>query len=220
MVIILKLNNRFKWTHKIVYFFVFFLLFINFGCKNKHDKYIGIQIYNGFDETLSDSISASIERIYSYKTTFLPKMDLPQDAFVNIKSPRYRADSLIKNLNSQLADSLITIIGLTNKDISTSKKSKDGKILKPESKYKDWGVFGLGYIGKGGCVVSTFRIKNVSRALLISRIQKICIHEIGHNLGLSHCTSQKCVMQDAVEKVSTVDQSELQLCNKCRKKIN
>jgi archaemetzincin len=47
----------------------------------------------------------------------------------------------------------------------------------------------------------------------------VAIHEIGHNLGLKHCSTPKCVMQDAVETIKTVDVAGVELCNSCKKEI-
>lgn len=104
--------------------------------------------------------------------------------------------------------------------ISTTKYDKDGNILKPESKYADWGVFGLGYMPGTSCVVSTYRLKTTDKKLFYNRVKKVVIHELGHNLGLDHCPDKHCVMTDAVEKISTIDNEAHELCGKCRDKIN
>jgi predicted Zn-dependent protease len=45
-------------------------------------------------------------------------------------------------------------------------------------------------------------------------------HEIGHNLGLDHCTSNKhCQMNDARGHISQVDMETLDFCQSCKKKI-
>ena len=54
----------------------------------------------------------------------------------------------------------------------------------------------------------------------IERFKKICIHELGHNLGLHHCENyDKCVMRDAAETIKTIDHVDLMLCDKCKNKI-
>jgi archaemetzincin len=45
------------------------------------------------------------------------------------------------------------------------------------------------------------------------------MHEAGHNLGLRHCKNTDCVMQDAAEKISTIDRVERALCEQCKKQI-
>ena len=208
--------------HFTIYFFVVLMVIINTSCSKPYknsEKLIGIQVYRGFDKTLLDSICNAIERVHGCKTVWLTEKQLPSSAFVQIKSPRYRADSLIRILRREKPDSLFLVIGLTHQDISTTKRDVEGNVLSPAFKYEDWGVFGLGYLGKPGCVVSTYRIQNVTKAKLISRMQKICVHELGHNRGLPHCPTPHCVMQDAVERVQTVDDANLEFCEKCRSKL-
>ncbi len=63
--------------------------------------------------------------------------------------------------------------------------------------------------------------KNVSNQKMIDRLRKVSIHEIGHNFGLDHCSNnKKCVMNDAKGKISTIDNEEIWLCEKCRSLIN
>jgi archaemetzincin len=180
---------------------------------------IGIQPFMGFDKKLVDTLSLTIKQIYGCKVNILPEKALPKTAFMNIKSPRYKADSLLLFLKRNKPASIKCVIGLTSKDISTTDYDEKGKIKKPEWKYTDWGVFGLGYCPGPSCVVSTFRLKKTSDSNFILRFKKVCIHEIGHNLGLPHCPTPRCVMGDACETIKTVDNEKLELCKKCKNKI-
>lgn len=71
-------------------------------------------------------------------------------------------------------------------------------------------IFGLAISDKGA-VVSTYRLKN------IEIIVKEVIHEVGHYMGLGHC-SNDCVMQfsnslwEAMQKPST-------LCSDCKRRL-
>ena len=49
---------------------------------------------------------------------------------MNIKSPRYRADSILRILKREKPDSIDYLIGILNKDISTTKRDRKGNILK------------------------------------------------------------------------------------------
>ncbi|WP_291727609.1 matrixin family metalloprotease [Bernardetia sp.] len=180
-------------------------------------KTIGIQGFGNVDKYLTDTIKQTILDVYDFdEVIILKNKPLPKSAFINIKSPRYRADSILKVLKREIPDSIDYIIGVTNKDISTTKRDRDGNILKPENKYTDWGIFGLGYRPGVSCVVSTYRIKSAGRKKFITRLKKICMHEIGHNLGLKHCThDNKCVMRDAAETIKTVDNVDLKLYSYC-----
>ncbi|MFT6747267.1 MAG: archaemetzincin [Glaciecola sp.] len=193
------------------------LLFIS--CARK-DKIIGIQVYGKFNHEFVDSIKKSIHEIYGYNTIILTNKTLPSSAFINVKSPRYRADSLLRILKRNKPDSIDFVLGLISRDISTTKRDKNGDIKKPAYKYADWGVFGLGYRPGPSCIISNYRIKNSDQNLNLQRLRKVCIHELGHNFGLKHCEkSDKCVMRDAAETIRTVDQVDLKLCTYCQNRI-
>lgn len=198
-----------------------FLITIIFccSCSSKPER-IGIQPYGNLDQDVINLISDILKKTYNTDVILLPKKALPKSAFVTIKSPRYRADSLLIDLLKIRPDSIDYIIGVTSKDISTTKRNAKGEIKNPKSKYTDWGIFGLGYKPGKSCIISTFRLKKTTSETFKSRVQKIAVHEIGHNLGLDHCKTKKCVMQDAVETINTIDLANFELCEKCYRYIN
>ena len=207
-----KMNKRY-------YVFALFIFLFFSGCNSKNDKVIvALQPFGNFDKALSDSLKITIEKYYGFSVHILPKKKLPSHAFVNIKSPRYRADSLIHFLRHIKADSVDYIIGLTDNDISIPKLDEDGNIKQPIWKYNDFGIFGLGFRPGVSCVVSTFRLNSRHQEFL-SRLKKVTLHELGHNLGLKHCESKSCFMRSAAERIQTVDQVKLELCSYCKNKI-
>lgn len=218
-----------EWAHQNMTKFRYICLGICFlwmcSCEHpipsQHKKLlVGLQPLGGFDRVLLDSIKGSLETTYQCHVVFLKNRSLPQEAFIQIKSSRYRADSLLRFLLKIKPDTVDYIMGLTMQDISTTKKDGTGRMLKPESKYRDWGVFGLGFRPGYSCVISTYRIHHGDSRIFTDRLLKICVHEFGHNMGLPHCPSPGCVMQDAVESIKTVDQGTRELCAFCRKKSN
>ncbi len=199
-----------------------FFVFTALGCaeeKSRH-TFVALVPMEFGEPSLLDSLEKAVERCYGFQTIRMDAQSLPQHAYTDAKSPRYRADSLLRFLRQQKPDSIRTMLGFTSKDISTSKRDSDGNIQKPEWKYADWGVFGLGYLGGDACVVSTYRLKAKPESKFTERFLKVCLHEIGHNLGLTHCKSNQCLMRDAVEKLSTIDDESMELCGKCRAEIN
>ncbi len=201
---------------------ILIVLFVFLGCsrpsKNESTT-IAIQPFVGFPKNLTDTIKQAIEDYYHFNTTIYKEITIPKEFYTTIKSPRYRADSIISFLKLNKADSINHIIGLTTSDISVTKYDNNGKIKTPASKYQDWGVFGLGYRPGASCIISTYRIKHPNQQKYIDRIKKITLHELGHNLGLPHCKNEQCFMRDAAETIKTVDQVELNLCDKCFSKI-
>jgi len=163
-------------------------------------------------------IQQEIPDFYHVNVILLKPIDLPKNAYINVKSSRYRADTLIRFLRKNIDRNYDFIIGLTDKDISTTKYSNTSTktIKEPTYKYADWGIFGLGFMPGKSCIVSTFRLKEKN---FRSRFIKICCHELGHNFGLPHCSDKSCIMQDAAETIKTIDNVKLNLCNSCKKKI-
>lgn len=198
---------------------IFLGILLAVSCRDTEQKVVGIQPYDDFDPGLISDLSTAIQEVYGFRAIVLPSRPLPSSAFVQVKSPRYRADSLLAIQRRSQPDSVDYIIGLTEKDISAAKYGKDRKPLQPSAKYKDWGVFGLGYRPGTSSVVSIYRYSNADRALLRNRFLKIAVHELGHNLGLPHCETSSCVMNDAAETIRTVDRVSRDLCAACRKSI-
>ncbi len=200
--------------------FYIILLFL-WGCnsKNLSKKTIGLQPYFNFPKHKTDSIARLISDFYNVNVYVLPSIKLPSNAYINLKSSRYRADSLIKFQKNNKVDSLDYIMGLTNQYISTTKRNEFGKIKQPIYKYHDWGIMGLAYCPGNSCVISTFRLQHANEKVHFSRLKKIAVHEFGHNLGLPHCKNKQCVMTDAVESIATVDNAKLDLCENCKSKL-
>lgn len=195
------------------------LFILLFASCNPEPVKIGLQPYDNICSALTDTLENVIKAVYGFDVVILPARPMPRNAIVQIKSFRYRADSLLKDLKNNKPNSCRYILGITNVDISISKRDESGEIKKPISKYSDWGVFGLGYRPGPSCIISTYRLKHADNKLFTLRLKKVSIHEIGHNLGLKHCNTKACVMQDAVETIRTIDFVGLELCPQCKKQI-
>ncbi len=205
--------------------FVLLILAISFsgGCSWQNSKAykLGLVILGPtFSDHVLDSIQENLESVYGIQTAVIAEVPMPKHAFVQMKSPRYRADTLLRYLHRFRNDGFDFVIGITHEDISCSSRDRQGNVKKPESRYRDWGIFGLA--GRPGhtAIVSDFRIGNQQSRNYYSRLIKISLHEHGHNLGLPHCPNSHCLMRDAVEKLSTIDEAERDLCNSCREQVN
>jgi archaemetzincin len=168
---------------------------------------IAIQPMQINDAALLSVLIKQIESYYHIKTVLLSNIEMPKEAYY-VPRQRYKANKIISFLKTQKPDSINYIIGITTKDISTSK----GKI-------PDWGIMGLAYCPGKSAVVSTFRIITPNRPLLEERLTKIALHEIGHNFGLGHCDSKQCFMHAAEGSIKQVDAENLDMCNSCKEKI-
>lgn len=199
--------------------FLIFISIILFSCGEKSKVEIAIQPFKNFPNKLTDTLSKVIAKKFNADIHILEQIKLPESAFVNIKSARYRADSLIKFLRINKADNIDYTLGLCTEDISHTKRNADGSIKQPESSYKDWGIFGLAYCPGNSSIVSIKRLYSKNNDIFINRVIKITMHEIGHNYGLQHCKNKQCIMQDAAESIKTIDKVNGEFCSECAEEI-
>jgi len=201
---------------------ILFIALLFLSCndsKISSDTAVAIQPYNVMESDKTDNIKKAIVEYYGVSVFILPQRKLYKEAFINIKSPRYRADSIIKFQEHSLPDRADYILGLTEIDISTTKHNSDGSVKSPQWRYNDFGIMGLAYCPGKSCIVSGFRLKHKNKELYFKRFKKVVLHELGHNFGLPHCPDKKCVMTDAVESIKTIDNANPELCVKCKKVI-
>jgi archaemetzincin len=150
-------------------------------------------------------VRRALTELIGMETRPLPRADLPAAAFYPPRR-RYRAEKLLDFLDGRLPPDGTRILGLTGVDISTTK-----------GRFADWGLLGLGRIGGASSVISEFRcrMRSPGPANARQRLAKVAVHEAGHTLGLEHCPTRGCLMEDAEGQVATCDR-EYDFCRRCR----
>jgi archaemetzincin len=83
-------------------------------------------------------------------------------------------------------------------------------------------VFGEAQLGGSAAVVSTARLKELlpvsDPRLVVERLAKEAIHELGHAMGLVHCATPDCAMGRSAS-VRDVDSKRGSLCGGCRAQL-
>ena len=153
-------------------------------------------------------VKQALGAFYNVQIRVLPRVDLPEQAYYKPRR-RYRAEKILPFLLEKLPSDGDRILGLTGIDISTGKGS-----------IEDWGILGLAHRGGKECIISAFRchkrsMEDVPAPILLA---KVAVHEVGHTLGLDHCTTRGCLMEDAGGLARTSDR-EFDFCARCRSKL-
>ncbi|HCV43106.1 MAG TPA: peptidase M54 [Bacteroidetes bacterium] len=141
---------------------------------------------------------------------------IPLSSFYDVQRGQYNSTAILHQLSPFLSmprtgailrsNSDIHIVGVTQRDL-----------FMPILTY----VFGEAALGGDAAVVSYHRFRNElyglppNKDLMIERLRKVTIHELGHTLGLVHCTLQYCVMH-AASYVEELDLKGHEFCPFCR----
>jgi archaemetzincin len=197
----LILNTTMRWCLLLIS--LFFL-----SCRNKQNGLplfssqsttkIYLQPFQDFSDSSASYLISDFKK-FCPNIVLLDPVPLPEQAWYEPRK-RYRADKLINWLKNQVNNNEV-IIGLTAKDISTTK-----------NEIKDYGVMGLGFVPGKSCVVSTFRLNKQN---LKQQHFKVAIHELGHTQGLNHCPVKICFMRDAEGRNPTDEENGF--CKSCKK---
>jgi archaemetzincin len=194
---------------------VLLLVALNFCCGKPAKKIINIQPLGKVSPIYINWVKKSIQSFYGYKVIVLPNKKITKNMLSKVTK---RVDANKALDNNPTSGHLLY---LTEKDICYFKDKN-----RPE-----YGIFGLGLQPKRKknenlepaktAIISTFRLKKeVSEQKILERLKKVALHEIGHNLGLSHCTNYKnCMMNAANGTIKQVDLMKVWFCEKCEKQI-
>lgn len=172
-----------------------FLIFSSINCKkpsifsltdHSQDQVIAFQPLDDFNVQEIYWLVNEISGFYNKRVIVLKSINLSA-TFIDPETKMYSADSIIMLLSGLQNDTIAEVIGLTNKPIFTIKEAD-------RESYFDEKIFGMGYEPGNACVVSDYRIRTTNTTIFRYRLRNVIIHEVGHNLGLSHCEDTKCIM--------------------------
>lgn len=191
---------------KILFLIPLFLVAaINFSCSEPAPKTIHIQPMGKVSPIYIRMVEESIKSFYGYNCVIKPQIAVTNAMLSPVKKRVDANNALNSNKTSE------NLLIITERDISYRKDKAN-----PE-----WGIMGLGLNPGKTAIISTYRLKNgVSRQKILERLKKVALHEIGHNLGLAHCTNNnRCMMTAAKGTVKQVDFMKVWLCEKCKQKL-
>jgi len=155
-------------------------------------------------EDILDRLATCIETRCGLVCKISQSMGTPQYAYDKRRS-QYNSKLIIKSLMQCCPRDTLRHMGVTSVDLFV-----------PILKY----VFGLAQV-EGQCsIISTYRLRpqfydNPSDPdLLMERVEKTALHELGHSFGLTHCRDRRCVMYSST-KIEDTDSKRVEFCGTC-----
>jgi len=129
----------------------------------------------------------------------------PQPCY-HAERQQYHSSEILQRMQALARSASSHLLGITGVDLYV-----------PILKY----VFGEAQLGGPCAVVSFYRLRQEfygldrDDTLLLQRLHKESIHELGHTLDLRHCQDYRCAMASA-HAVEWIDLRESALCDSCR----
>lgn len=174
---------------------------------------VALQPLGEVSERVVQDLARNLSTFFGLKVTVLPMRPLPESAYYAPRR-RYRAEDLVAFLDRTTAPAVPHVVGVTARDISA-----------PKGPFVDWGVFGVAKLGGRPAVISTHRLHaghlragDVSESVFETRLGRVAAHELAHTLGLAHCPTPRCLMNDAEGSIRSVD-SATGFCEKCARAL-
>ncbi|MGD2295437.1 MAG: archaemetzincin family Zn-dependent metalloprotease [Candidatus Aminicenantes bacterium] len=160
------------------------------------------------EETLG-LLAKKIAQRFECDVVLFPPVEVPEDAFVPERN-QYNSSSILRDLRSSLdAKDQDKVLWITDVDLFV----RDLNF-----------IFGEAEIAGRCAIISLARLRpsyygrQEDEQLLLGRIAKEAIHELGHIFSLGHCVDKKCVMYFSNSLWDT-DQKSSDFCSRCKKAI-
>ena len=135
----------------------------------------------------------------------MPLLPVPPESY-EARRNQYYSTKILKEMLGDVPQDALRLLGVTDKDLCI-----------PILTY----VFGEAQVGGTAAVVSLARLRQEhygltpDRPMLLERLRKESLHELGHTFGLFHCPSRDCVMHLS-NTVVDVDIRGRDFCRGCQ----
>jgi archaemetzincin len=150
-------------------------------------------------------IRSAVAKILTLPVRVLRPLIVPEETF-HIVRGQYHSTQILEYLLSEHDSGAFRILGITSVDLYI-----------PILTF----VFGEAQLNGTAAVISLFRPRgdadgtNPPRAVVLNRLIKLGIHELGHTFGLGHCREEGCLMGFSAN-LEKLDQKNLALCPYCQ----
>lgn len=173
-----------------------------------NQEHIMLISFGYFGRAFPEMIAKDVEHEFSIPV-IIREGHLDLSEFYNPNRRQYDGNNLLKKIDSMFASDATKTLAIFNVDLFI-----------PILTY----IFGQAFLNGRTGIASIYRLSNErygianDDTILIDRIRKEVIHELGHTFGLIHCHDSDCVMRSSTY-VEDIDQKSHHLCSRCRKEI-
>ncbi len=184
----------------------------NIDCENVKVGTVGalrlVPIFCGTERDLVDSLIATLHTVFGLRVELHPPSFDPELAYDSSRG-QYNSRLLLAQLLREAKPDNARILGVVGVDLFI-----------PVLTY----VFGEAQLAGRAAVVSTHRLDNqlyglpANRKLLLQRLRKEAIHELGHTYNLVHCHQHACVMMSSTY-VEGIDLKSDRFCDRCLEQL-
>jgi archaemetzincin len=150
------------------------------------------------------TLEVCVWQIYGYEVKRMPNLPDPSYA-LDAKTNQYSSALLLKDLLRRVPSDAVRVLGVTNHDLFIPMLSF---------------VFGHAQVNGPVAVISLARLHQEfyrlpeNKQLLLHRVMKEAVHELGHTFGLVHCSDGRCAMSLS-NAIQHVDKKTEELCANC-----
>ena len=153
-----------------------------------------------------EALAEGLARHFHVACSIHPDSLDPAFAFNSLRG-QYHSTEILKRLAPHAPNESWRVLGVTEADLYI-----------PILTF----VFGEAQVGSGGALVSLHRLHQefyglpADPQMLSERLLKEALHELGHTLGLRHCSDYRCVMSSS-HAVERIDLKLAEFCEACAK---
>ena len=170
-----------------------------------HQAFLGLVALGAVDPAIVRRLRTAVAKILAVPARVLRPLTLPEKTF-HIVRGQYHSTQILEYLLSEHNSGAFRILGITSVDLYI-----------PILTF----VFGEAQLNGTAAVISLFRPRGDADdtypppAVVLNRLIKLSIHELGHTFGLGHCRQEKCLMGFSAN-LEKLDQKNLTFCHYCQ----